>query len=75
MRIAFYEQAELDPSGIPRILGDEKWRNRLMFRARPVPVFSLKAKMSAKRQDELLDALGDLADELLSLRLSGGAQY
>ena len=68
IRISFFGQAELDPSGIPQLLSSERWRNRLFFRAAPDPQFTLKIKGGVKRQEELLRTLQELTEDLQILR-------
>ncbi|MCF0146471.1 MAG: DEAD/DEAH box helicase, partial [Eubacterium sp.] len=69
VRLIYYAQAEIDPSGIPALLESETWRNQLFFRAMPVPQLTLRISAKQKRQEELLRRLKQLAEELQELRL------
>ena len=69
IRFSLFDRAELDAVRIPELLQDEKWRNRLFFRAVPEPEFSLRIKANVKRQQELLKILQELAQDLGKLCL------
>jgi transcription-repair coupling factor (superfamily II helicase) len=68
VKISMYERAAIQVNGIPDLLDQEKYRNRLLFRAAGSPHFIYRIKNPSERKtSEILARMTELAADMVNL--------